>query len=187
MNHEVTSSSLLQKRFYGFKNKQINLRQSPRVEGQTIPIQLTLCLGVSTLYPIFFSLLSLWKRTRDTQQGSWRGDSSGNSLQCLEVEVGQPGQGASRTPGLPCRHPNIRSHPERKPGGRAPPKEACQVSETIKRQGKHPGSEEEGGRRGRKRGRYQGSWASSIRCGRGLHTLTRHWQLTFIRSTVNLF
>lgn len=56
-------------------------------------------------------------------------------------------------------HSDICSHPERKPGGRAPPKEACQVSETIKRQGKHPGSEEEGGEArggGRKPGRYRG-------------------------------
>ena len=52
--------------------------------------------------------------------------------------------GAAQGAGLPRGQPDIRSHPERKPGGRAPPKEACQVSETIKRQGKHPGSEEEG-------------------------------------------
>lgn len=65
----------------------------------------------------------------------------------------------SRPPCLPRVHSDIRSHPERKPGGRAPPKEACQVSETIKRQGKHPGSEEEGGEAwggGRKPGRYRG-------------------------------
>lgn len=69
--------------------------------------------------------------------------------------MGQPGQG-SRPPGLPCGHPNIRSHPERKPDGRAPPKEACQVSETIKRQGKtswfRGGRGVEGGRRGQEEG-----------------------------------
>lgn len=76
-----------------------------------------------------------------------------------EVKVGVGGGSpGSQPPCLPQGHPDIRSHPKRKPGGRAPPKEACQVSETIKRQGKHPGSEEEGGEAwegGRKR-RYRG-------------------------------
>ena len=72
--------------------------------------------------------------------------------------MGLGGGPGSQPPCLPRGHPDIRSHPKRKPGGRAPPKEACQVSETIKRQGKHPGSEEEGGEAwegGRKR-RYRG-------------------------------
>lgn len=89
--------------------------------------------------------------------------------------MGQPGQ-RSKPPGLPCGHPNIRSHPERKPDGRAPPKEACQVSETIKRQGKTSwfrggrgveGEWREGGG-GRKRDLLP-SWAARVmRCGPGL-------------------
>lgn len=70
---------------------------------------------------------------------------------------------------------NICSHPERKSGGRTPPKEACQVNETIKRQGKT--SWFRGGRGERSRGRgVRKSWAcyrgmcraNIMRCGPGL-------------------
>lgn len=91
--------------------------------------------------------------------------------------MGRPGKG-SGPPFLSCCHPNMRSHPERKLGGRAPPKEACQVSETIKRQGKtswfRGGRGVEGGRRGQEEGPATGEGGRGANCTMGPWALNSH-------------